>query len=147
MDYNTREQVTQWPLSHTTPNVLNKSIFSTEADPKYVIPILHICTNPILWDESSMTRMDRTYKWSSPFQSWAQRLCSSHIAGWALTDEGPIKLRVRLQQTRSGVTAGHTPGITQQDHGISGFRKWLSTSVTEVDVGPSPRKSICTRFY
>ena len=87
-----------------------------------------------------MTRMDRTYKWSSPFQSWAQRLCSSHIAGWALTKEGPIKPREQLQQTRSGVTAGHAPGITQHDHRETnqalekGFRqvslKWTSDQVS-----------------
>ena len=33
MDDDTREQVTRRPLSHTTPNVLNKSVFSREADP------------------------------------------------------------------------------------------------------------------
>ena len=49
LDDVTREQLTQRPLSHTTPNVLNKSVFSTEADPQYIIPIFYICTYPILW--------------------------------------------------------------------------------------------------
>ena len=50
-----------------------------------------------------MTRMDRAYKRSSPFQSCAQRLCNSHIAGWVLTKEEWSKLEngKRSWQVRS----------------------------------------------
>ena len=103
------------------------------------MPILYICTYPILWVEGSMTRMDRTYKWSSPFQSRALRLCSSHITGWALTNEGPIKPREQLQQTRSGGhgrsrTKDHTTRSQGNQALEKGFRqvspKWMSDQVS-----------------
>ena len=105
----------QWPLAHATSMVLNKTQFQKGQTSDYTISTFYICTGPILWVKGSMIGTDRAHKRPSPLWPWARRLCNSHIAGWALTKEGPIKQREWLQ-TRSGVMAGHAPRITQHNH-------------------------------
>ena len=93
----------QWPLSHATSRVLNKTYFQKGQTSDYTISTFYVCTGPILWVKGSMTGTNGARKSPHPFRPWAHRLCNSHMLA------GPLPRR----DTTTWVT------LSQRDHGVS----------------------------
>ena len=131
----------QWPLSHATSMVLNKTYFQKGQTFDYTISTFYICTGPILWVKGSMTGMKRAHKRPSPFRPWAHRLRNSQMLA------GPLP---RMDTTTWVNSNTRRPWGFTSDHGktTAGPRgQMTSTNVARRLTAHEVGASSCTHFY